>query len=117
MLKPSFPQAFFESYSDCQKCFALGSHFFRGKFPMRALHIFGAAFGLPDPSPFVVKADLLMKMSGLDYKITAGADVRKGPKQKVPYITDNDKNIRDSTLIRYWRQLVRGFYRQVQFAS
>jgi hypothetical protein len=32
------------------------------------LQVFGPAFGLPDPSPFAMKADMLMKLSGLEYK-------------------------------------------------
>jgi glutathione S-transferase len=68
---------------------------------MITLHTFGRAFGLPDPSPFVVKTEILMKMSGVEYKLSPGADVRKGPKQKVPYITDKGKKIGDSTFIRY----------------
>jgi hypothetical protein len=29
------------------------------------LHTFGPAFGLPDSSPFVTKADVLLKLSGV----------------------------------------------------
>ena len=32
---------------------------------MITLATFGPAFGLPDPSPFVTKADVLLKISGL----------------------------------------------------
>jgi|GEM_PF-5415914 len=32
---------------------------------MITLYSFGPAFGLPDPSPFVMKAEVLLKMSGL----------------------------------------------------
>ena len=43
---------------------------------MPILYVFGAAFGLPDPSPFVTKAHILLKMTGLSYK-TAPADFKK----------------------------------------
>ena len=32
---------------------------------MITLHTFGPAFGLPDPSPFVTKAEMLLKMAGM----------------------------------------------------
>lgn len=66
---------------------------------MITLYTFGPGFGLPDPSPFVMKAEVLLKMSGLAYE-TAPADVRKAPKGKLPYISDGGKIIPDSTFIR-----------------
>lgn len=74
---------------------------------MITLYTFGPAFGLPDPSPFVVKADVLMKMSGLDYATTTG-DVRKAPKGKLPFIVDDGVTIADSTLIRMHLEERRG---------
>ena len=35
---------------------------------MITLYTFGPAFGLPDPSPFVTKAEMLLKMAGLPYR-------------------------------------------------
>ena len=35
---------------------------------MITLYIFGPAFGLPDPSPFVTKIEVLLKMTGLAYR-------------------------------------------------
>ena len=35
---------------------------------MITLYTFGPFFGQPDASPFVIKAMLLLKMAGLDYK-------------------------------------------------
>jgi glutathione S-transferase len=67
---------------------------------MITLHAFGPAFGLPDPSPFVVKAMVLLKMSGLPFE-TAAADVRKAPRGKLPYIKDGDEMVSDSTMIRF----------------
>ena len=63
------------------------------------LHIFGPAFGLPDPSPFAMKGDMLMKLSGLDYRTHAG-DVTKAPRKKFPVLVDSGEFIPDSTFIR-----------------
>ncbi|WP_430913837.1 glutathione S-transferase family protein [Methylobacterium sp. sgz302541] len=64
------------------------------------LYTFGPGMGLPDPSPFVMKADLLLKMSGLPY-VTDTTGFRKAPKGKLPYLRDGDALIADSTLIRW----------------
>lgn len=64
------------------------------------LHTFGPAFGLPDPSPFVMKADLLLRMSGLPYVAERGT-LRKAPKGKLPYLRDGDVTVADSTFIRW----------------
>lgn len=67
---------------------------------MITLFAFGPAFGLPDPSPFVTKAEVLLKIGGLPYEKKL-ADVRKAPKQKLPFIRDSDGTlVADSTLIR-----------------
>ncbi len=67
---------------------------------MITLYTFGPAWGLPDPSPFVVKAAMLLKLSGLAFE-QAPADVRKAPRGKLPYIRDGEEIIADSTLIRF----------------
>jgi glutathione S-transferase len=56
-------------------------------------------FGLPDPSPFVTKADVLLKMSGLPFQCRSG-NLHHAPKGKMPYIKDDGAKIGDSTLIR-----------------
>ena len=66
---------------------------------MITLYTFGPAFGLPDPSPFVMKAEVLLKLSGLPYR-TDGKGFSKAPKGKLPYIDDEDERIADSTFIR-----------------
>jgi glutathione S-transferase len=67
---------------------------------MITLYTFGPAFGLPDPSPFVMKAEVLLKMAGLPYE--AHPKGRRGaPKGKLPYIDDDGERIADSTLIRW----------------
>lgn len=67
---------------------------------MITLHSFGPAFGLPDPSPFCIKADLLMQLSGLPYERVRG-DMRKAPKGKLPLIVDDGETIADSSFIRF----------------
>lgn len=68
---------------------------------MITLHVFGPAFGLPDPSQFVVKADVLLQMSGLEYRKFSG-DMRKAPKGKLPMIDDDGTIVPDSTFIRLY---------------
>lgn len=67
---------------------------------MITLYTFGPAFGLPDPSPFVTKTEVLLKMAGLDYRTDQGG-FGKAPKGKLPYIDDDGTIIADSTLIRF----------------
>jgi glutathione S-transferase len=67
---------------------------------MITLYNFGPHFGLPDASPFCVKAEVLLKMSGLPYE-TKTFDVRKSPKHKLPFIDDGGQRIGDSTFIRW----------------
>ena len=66
---------------------------------MITLYTFGPAWGLPDPSPFVTKAIVLLKMSGLPFETDTGG-FRKAPRGKLPYIRDGGEVISDSTLIR-----------------
>lgn len=66
---------------------------------MITLYVFGPAFGLPDASPFVLKAEMLLKLSGLPYRKRRGS-MRRAPKGKLPYIDDTGTQVPDSTLIR-----------------
>jgi glutathione S-transferase len=66
---------------------------------MIILHTFGPAFGLPDPSPFVVKAEMLLKLSGLEYQ-NEPSGLKGAPKGKLPFIEDQGVKVADSTLIR-----------------
>ena len=50
---------------------------------MITLYNFGPAFGLPDPSPFVMKVEVLLKMAKLPYQ-TDSAGFSKAPKGKDP---------------------------------
>ncbi len=66
---------------------------------MIVLYAFGPAFGLPDPSPFVMKSEVQLKMAGVPYRFERGAPPT-APKGKVPYIQDGSERIGDSTFIR-----------------
>lgn len=67
---------------------------------MITLYTFGPAFGLPDPSPFVTKAEVLLKLAGLPYRTDTNG-LRGAPKGKLPYIDDDGEKIADSTFIRW----------------
>lgn len=67
---------------------------------MITLYTFGPALGLPDLSPFVMKAELLLKMADLPYQCNTHG-FRQAPKGKLPYIDDDGERIADSTLIRF----------------
>ena len=57
-------------------------------------------FGLPQGSPFALKAEVLLKMSGLPYR-NAVADMTKAPRGKQPWIEDAGEIIPDSRIIRH----------------
>ncbi len=67
---------------------------------MITLYTFGPAFGLPDMSPFVTKAEMLLKLADLDYR-TDTKGFNKAPKGKLPYIDDDGEVVADSTFIRW----------------
>jgi len=67
---------------------------------MITLYTFGPMFGLPDPSPFVMKADVLLKMAKVAYRTDTGG-FSKAPKGKLPYIDDEGTIVADSTFIRW----------------
>src|SRR5262245_4970298 len=67
---------------------------------MITLYSFGPGFGLPDPSPFVTKAEVLLKMAKLPYRADTEG-FKKAPKGKLPYIDDDGERIADSTFIRW----------------
>lgn len=74
---------------------------------MMELHVFGPAFGQPDPSPFCMKGILLMEMSGLPYRRVRGS-LQKAPKGKFPVLHDGDKVIPDTSFIRMYLERVYG---------
>jgi len=67
---------------------------------MITLYNFGPAFGLPDPSPFVMKVETLLKMAKLPYR-TDSSGFAKAPKGKIPYVDDDGVAVPDSTFIRW----------------
>ncbi len=67
---------------------------------MITLYTFGPAFGLPDASPFVTKAEMLLKLAGLPYQARRGS-LRRAPKGKLPYLDDMGRIVADSTMIRW----------------
>jgi glutathione S-transferase len=67
---------------------------------MITLYKFGPRWGLTDPSPFVMKAETLLRMAQLPYKTSDGG-LRGAPKGKLPYIEDGGEKIADSTFIRW----------------
>jgi glutathione S-transferase len=70
----------------------------------------GPNFGLPDASPFVVKADMLFKLAGVPHEnaVLDPKDFGKTPKGKIPFIVDGDKRIGDSTFIRFYLEQAYG---------
>jgi glutathione S-transferase len=66
---------------------------------MITLYAFGPAFGLPDPSPFVMKTAIQLQMAGLPYR-TDFTGFPVAPKGKLPYINDRGEIVADSTFIR-----------------
>ena len=65
---------------------------------MITLYGFGPMFGLPDPSPFVLKTLTQLKMSGLPFKLER-ANRADAPKGKIPFIRDGELVLGDSVFI------------------
>jgi len=66
---------------------------------MITLYGCGPGFGLPEISPYVTKAEVQLKMAGLDYRKARGrADA--SPKGQLPFIEDEGELVADSTFIR-----------------
>jgi glutathione S-transferase len=66
---------------------------------MITLYVFGPGFGLPDPSHFVMKTEIQLKMAWLAYR-TDTTGFHAAPKGKLPYIDDDGVKVPDSTFIR-----------------
>ena len=61
---------------------------------------FGGAFGVVDPSPFVMKVDAFLRISGLPYQYIGNPNaLRRAPKKKLPVIDDGGKIVADSYFI------------------
>lgn len=72
------------------------------------LVVFLPAFGMRSASPFCVKADGLLAMSGLPYEVKIG-DVRKSETGKLPVLVDGNQTIADSRLIQRHLKRQHGF--------
>jgi glutathione S-transferase len=66
---------------------------------MITLYAFGPYFSLPDPSPYVMKTEVQLKMAGLSYRRDL-TGFPTAPKGKLPYIEDDGEIVPDSTFIR-----------------
>jgi glutathione S-transferase len=75
---------------------------------MITLRTFGPYFGLPDASPFVIKAMLLLKFAGLEYQEERSIP-SNAPKGKLPYVNDEGTILADSTFIRFHIEKKYGF--------
>jgi glutathione S-transferase len=65
---------------------------------MIKVYKFGPAFGMPDASPFVVKTETYLRITGQKYETVTG-DVRKAPRKQLPFVDIDGKIIADSTAI------------------
>ena len=76
---------------------------------MIKLFKFHPAFDLPDPSPFCLKAMVLLKMADLAYTPIPTNNPGRGPKGKLPAIDDDGLLIGDSEIIRWHIEKKYGF--------
>jgi len=63
------------------------------------LHRFAPFLGAPDPSPFVIKTMMLLKLAGVPFAEVQGNPL-KAPRKLLPYIEDDGVVVADSGLIR-----------------
>lgn len=63
------------------------------------LHGSNPGFGLPESSPFVIKAEVQLQLAGLSYRKAPGVP-SQGPLGKIPWLVDHGKVVGDSTFIR-----------------
>ncbi|MBI3574907.1 MAG: glutathione S-transferase family protein [Gammaproteobacteria bacterium] len=66
---------------------------------MITLYQFPPAWGLPNASPFCMKVETYLRMCNLPYTTVNVLNPAKGPKGKLPYITDGSNIVADSGLI------------------
>lgn len=63
------------------------------------LYQYAPMYGLPNASPFCIKAETYLRMAGLPYEVAPIKGRSKSPTGKAPYIEDDGKLISDSGLI------------------
>ena len=67
---------------------------------MIKLYGHGFKFGMHDPSGFVLKLDLYMRMQGIEFELIRDMSMRsKAPKRKLPFIDDDGHIVADSYFI------------------
>lgn len=67
---------------------------------MIKLHGFGARLGVADPSPFVLKVDAYLRVTGTAFdRVNSLNNLSKAPKGKLPFIDDGGQIIADSQII------------------
>ncbi|MGH8581432.1 MAG: Tom37 metaxin N-terminal-like domain-containing protein, partial [Gammaproteobacteria bacterium] len=66
---------------------------------MIRLHQFKRQWGIANPSPFCMKVETYLRMTGLPYEVIEEASPLNAPKKKLPYIDDGEKVIPDSGFI------------------
>ena len=66
---------------------------------MIVLYQYAPAYSLPNASPFCMKVENYLRMTGLDYRSEYGLDLPGSPKGKLPYIRDGGVVMGDSGLI------------------
>ena len=66
---------------------------------MITLYQFPPAWGLPNASPFCMKVETYLRMCNLPYTTVNVLNPAKGPKGKLPHITDGANTVADSGLI------------------
>ncbi|HQR53685.1 MAG TPA: glutathione S-transferase family protein [Burkholderiales bacterium] len=67
--------------------------------PLITLFQFEPAFGLPNASPFCMKVETYLRMTGLEYRIAPRASIMQAPKGKMPWIEDDGHVVADSGFI------------------
>ncbi len=66
---------------------------------MITLHQFAPCWDLPNASPFCMKVENYLRMANLPYQTVSVFNPAKGPKGKLPYITDGANTVADSSFI------------------
>lgn len=67
---------------------------------MIKLYSFGPNLNVPDPSPFVLKINIYLRMASIPFKNVPNVNnLRKSPKGKLPYIVDGETTVADSSFI------------------
>ncbi len=75
---------------------------------MLVLQSFPPVLGLRSASPFTVKAEALLALSGQRYEVQHVSDPRKAPRGKLPVLLDGESTIPDSAHIQTHLERVHG---------